>query len=218
MFCPSFLINLNTYIYICIYSILWSRLSFAPVHRQKHNELHQLGVMLYRCIHKPSSVQFGLVFFIQEVMSIWKKNKSFLCCDKPLPRKWGGPKNGKEQSKLAGSEVYRIPTAGLGRRVRAALEPVWNSLIRQGSPAGKKAMDHTEQGWLWGLGDKEGDCCCVIEGNCKHWMWNGDLEGLLCIKQHSLTCVQLTNLFLQGKASRARFSPQRRSHGCQRNI
>lgn len=136
--------------------------------------LHRLCMWLYgfTALYTPFISPLPSVFSaIQEVMSIWENNKSFLCSDKTLPRKWGVPK--QTAVKLAWSEVYRISIVAVWRGLVAATKPVWNSLIRQETH--RKAGPYRTRVTM-GVGEKKGHCCCVIEGNyeqCRMAIWQG---------------------------------------------
>lgn len=150
--------------------------------------------------YTPFIFRFLSVFSaIQEVMRIWEKNKSFLCYDKPLPRKWGGPK--QTAVKLAWSEVYRIPNVAMGRGIVAAMKPVWNSLIRLGTHWKKWTIQNRDGYGGWG---QELTLLLCNQGELQtlnvEWQSHG-----AAVYQRCKNCVQLTNIYCKSRSQGSDF-------------
>lgn len=129
---------------------------------RRHNELLKLWVALWihYFMHTLHLSILTVFFAIEDVMSIWKKKRNvFLCCDKPLPSKWGGPK--QTAVKMGWSEVCRSPNVAMGRVKFAALEPVWISLISQGTHSKKSTIQNRDG--CGGLGQEETLLMCNQE-------------------------------------------------------
>lgn len=84
-------------------------------------------------------------FAVHCVMSICYK-EGFVCCDKLLHRKRGGPKNRPMVRNFQGSSIKW--------GMHAAGKPVWNSLIKQGTHWKKCAIQNRDGG----VGDGERGC------------------------------------------------------------
>lgn len=72
----------------------------------------------YREFGCPSPANYPTVFgksssVLNEDICIWEKNDGFPCCDTQIPRKWGWPKNVKQQWNWPGQSLRELH-CGLG--------------------------------------------------------------------------------------------------------